>query len=81
MRTSHRQIRKRILEEKSEDDIKGFGNARGVRNTFEKVLIHQANRLAAMQELTKEDLMQLTEADILELLPGVSAAETGEDIR
>lgn len=41
-----------------------FGNARGVRNTFEKILSCQADRLAGMEEITKEDLMQITEADV-----------------
>ena len=57
---------KRILEEKSEDDIKGFGNARGVRNLFEKAIAEQANRLASSGEkLTKETLMLLIKADVL----------------
>ena len=70
-----------ILDERAKDALKayflmksledpiGFGNARGVRNTFEKVLVSQANRLATMEKLEKEDLMHLTEADVLELLP------------
>ena len=41
-----------------------FGNARGVRNTFEKILSEQANRLAAMQSVTKEDLMKITDEDV-----------------
>ncbi|MBR6525785.1 MAG: AAA family ATPase [Clostridia bacterium] len=57
---------KRILEEKSREDIKGFGNARGVRNLFEKAIAEQANRLASSGEkLTKEMLMLLTKADVL----------------
>lgn len=70
-----------IVEEKAKDALKayflseslkdpiGFGNARGVRNTFEKVLIHQANRLAGLSQITKEDLLLLKEEDVLELLP------------
>lgn len=42
-----------------------FGNARGVRNIFEKLLVEQANRLSAMAQLTKEDLLNITEADVL----------------
>jgi hypothetical protein len=43
-----------------------FGNARGVRNIFEKVLVHQANRLAEQEgPVTKEDLMRITAADVL----------------
>jgi len=45
-------------------DVKGFGNARGVRNLFEKAVTVQANRLAADPEITKEDLMTLTADDI-----------------
>ena len=41
-----------------------FGNARGVRNVFEKVLSAQANRLASMQEITREELMRITKADV-----------------
>ena len=59
-----------IIKEKSAD-VKGFGNARGVRNLFEKAVAAQADRLAdelaanSDLELTKELLMTLTEADIL----------------
>ncbi len=41
-----------------------FGNARGVRNIFEKVLTAQNNRLALLPEVTKDDLMTITEADV-----------------
>lgn len=42
-----------------------FGNARGVRNIFEQILTEQANRLAAMEAITKDDLMRITRADVL----------------
>ena len=46
-------------------DVKSFGNARGVRNLFERAVSAQANRLAASTEpLTKETLMLLTSDDI-----------------
>ena len=41
-----------------------FGNARGVRNLFEQILTEQANRLAAMDEFTKEDLMTILPEDV-----------------
>lgn len=41
-----------------------FGNARGVRNTFEKILTAQANRVATMENVTKDDLMQITKDDV-----------------
>ena len=53
----------RILAEKSMDSI-GFGNARGVRNLFEKALSRQANRLAAMGQLTREQLMEIRPEDL-----------------
>ena len=41
-----------------------FGNARGVRNIFERLLVAQANRLAEASDLTTEALMTITEADV-----------------
>ncbi|MBQ8474432.1 MAG: AAA family ATPase [Clostridia bacterium] len=46
-------------------DIEDFGNARGVRNTFENVICAQANRLAEDKDITKEELILFTEADII----------------
>ena len=54
-------LRERLrFERKSED----FGNARGVRNLFEKILVAQSNRLAACEEITKDMLMEFTKEDI-----------------
>ena len=39
-------------------------NARGVRNLFEQILTAQCNRLAALETLSREDLMRLTCADV-----------------
>lgn len=41
-----------------------FGNARGVRNIFERLLVAQANRLSTASDLTKEALMTITEEDV-----------------
>ena len=46
------------------EDAGEFGNARGVRNVFEKILSAQADRLAAMETVTKDDLMLLTADDV-----------------
>lgn len=56
------QVRAFIQEEN--DGGISFGNGRGVRNLFEKILVQQANRLAAMETVSKEDLMALTAADV-----------------
>ena len=45
-------------------DSKGFGNARGVRNLFERAVTAQANRLSADPDITREDLMLLTADDV-----------------
>ncbi|MBE6561603.1 MAG: AAA family ATPase [Ruminococcaceae bacterium] len=41
-----------------------FGNARGVRNVFEKILTAQANRLAVADKITREELMRITKEDV-----------------
>ncbi len=43
---------------------KDFGNARYVRNLFEKAIEAQANRLASTSELSKDNLIQITKADL-----------------
>ena len=57
-----------------------FGNARGVRNTFEKILTTQANRVAVMEKVTKEDLMQITKEDVQNAVyPDPAANSTDAD--
>ena len=59
-------------------DIESFGNARGVRNRFEKAIAAQADRLAAGKtEITRESLMCLTKADLLAAV-GEKEAEAEE---
>ena len=41
-----------------------FGNARGVRNIFEKILVCQANRLAAMEQADRQALMAILPEDV-----------------
>ena len=45
-------------------DTEGFGNARGVRNLFERAVSAQADRLAAQAQVTRETLMLLTAGDL-----------------
>lgn len=59
-------------------DAVSFGNARGVRNIFEKVLVAQANRLAALESVSRDDLMRITAADISSAgKPDTPAPEAG----
>lgn len=53
----------RLLEQGCRDP-KGFGNARGVRNLFERAVSAQANRLAHEPQVTRETLMLLTVDDL-----------------
>ena len=41
-----------------------FGNGRGVRNLFERMLTQQANRVSALSEPTVEQLMAVTADDV-----------------
>ena len=50
---------------------KSFGNARTMRNLFEKIIERQANRIVKLQPITKEILITLTEPDIPEILKTV----------
>lgn len=45
-------------------DPAAFGNGRGVRNLFERMIAEQANRVAGIASPTVEDLMAITTADI-----------------
>ncbi len=56
-------VRDYIAEESADGD--GFGNARGVRNIFEHILVAQNNRLAKMENVTREDLMTLLPEDVM----------------
>jgi len=42
-----------------------FGNARGVRNIFERVLIAQANRLSSAENPSRDALREITAQDVL----------------
>lgn len=44
-----------------------FGNARGVRNIFEKMVMNQANRLVTVEEPTRDQLVTLTREDAEQL--------------
>ena len=41
-----------------------FGNARGARNFFEKILTAQANRLAGLPDVSRDMLMEITAEDV-----------------
>ena len=60
---ANKVLKARIAKAVAEKD-KNFGNARFVRNLFEKTLEMQATRLASEDTLTKDALQLITAADI-----------------
>lgn len=54
---------KELLNWEKENN-KTFGNARGVRNLFEKIVVEQANRLAELKDIDVDTLMLITYEDV-----------------
>lgn len=52
------------LASMNEQERRDFGNARGVRNIFERMIVNQANRIVLLEEPTKEQLITLTAQDV-----------------
>ena len=52
------------FEELYENRDENFGNARTVRNLFEDAISRQADRLAAADKPTRDDLMTLLPEDL-----------------
>ena len=55
---------KEHLEELYEDRDENFGNARDVRNLFEKIVANQANRVAGLENPTDEDIRTIVLTDL-----------------
>ncbi|MCD7825370.1 MAG: AAA family ATPase [Clostridiaceae bacterium] len=55
----------RLLSGKKKQELEDFGNARGIRNLFEKFVINQANRLVLLENPQKEDLLVIQEEDVV----------------
>lgn len=56
---------KTMLSEMSEEKKKDFGNARGIRNVFEKIVTNQANRIIVIPEPTIEQLSEIMLEDVI----------------
>lgn len=57
---------KELLTAAVDNKPKDFGNARYVRNLFEKSIEAQANRLASATKLTREELILITKEDLVQ---------------
>ena len=53
-----------IFNEMYETRNENFGNGRDVRNLFEDMIIRQSNRVAEIENPTKDDLMTITPSDL-----------------
>ena len=60
-----------ILERLHKKQHRAFGNARTMRNLFEKIIERQANRIVSITPITEELLITLIEDDIPEILKTV----------
>lgn len=73
------QVVRDMLASMTLGDRLDFGNARGMRNTLEKLVQEQANRLAGLEgEITKEMLQQITQADAKAALRAEEEAQQQE---
>lgn len=53
-----------LMEKKSPQEWETFGNARGIRNMFEKFIMNQANRLVMVDSPSVEELTLIKEEDV-----------------
>lgn len=60
---------KEYLENMVEDKDANFGNARDVRNFFEKVLEKQAVRVSFMGNISEKDMLTIEKEDIITYIP------------
>lgn len=54
-----------LLSQEGAIEWETFGNARGIRNLFEKLITNQANRLVQIEEPSKEELALITREDVM----------------
>jgi len=59
---------KEHLQELYEDRDENFGNARDVRNLFEKIVAAQANRVAGLEAPSDDDIVTITVDDLKDLM-------------
>ena len=59
-----REAARAMFDDLYENRTENFGNGRDVRNCFEDMIVRQANRVAAMDAPTKDDLMLVLPEDL-----------------
>ena len=72
----------KMFTELYEERDENFGNGRDVRNCFEDMVVRQSNRVAAMENPSKEDLISVLPEDLMEEedppIEEVESPESGE---
>jgi len=58
---------KNMIENLVKTKKDNFGNARIIRNIFEKIITYQANRIVNLNSITDEDMVTFTKSDFLRL--------------
>ena len=61
------QVRSDIQNMSSKKRLE-FGNARGVRNVYEKIIVNEANRVICIPSPTSEDLAMIQSEDVLNVI-------------
>ena len=64
MEESAKEFVRKRLEAFGHEDFRRFGNARGIRNLFEKIMVNQANRIVLYEAPTLEQLSQVLCEDV-----------------
>lgn len=59
-----KEYMKEELSDMSKEEFDRFGNARGVRNVFEKMMVNQANRIVLCENPTLEQLQEIRVEDV-----------------
>ena len=57
-------IKAHMMEQKEPEEWENFGNARGIRNLFEKFIMNQANRLVMVSNPSMEELTTIKKEDV-----------------
>lgn len=63
-----KEILKEDIKNMPKKQAETFGNARGIRNTFETIMVNQANRIVSFQNPTKEELSLIVAKDVENIL-------------
>ena len=69
----------KLFTELYEERDENFGNGRDVRNCFEDMVIRQSNRVAAMENPGKDDLVKVLPEDLEDEEDGEDAGESEKD--